>query len=318
MGKGGKDNKRSSSNARKGILKMLSKGVKAEKPLAEEPEFLKDIDLGIHSQDVEPELRLWLSDGRVIKNIEELYNAVKAMKPKVYNEHINKGKNEFAEWVGEVLRQDALANELQKAENREESAKILRMFVEKSKAFHLIAPAEKLLEEKELPAPKNLEEALMPIEEVEHASSSRETADIKDEEMALIAEESALSGEEENLNQRRLELSKRRYALIKKRGEFERRKFQHFLSNYNGKAVQIQETRPAEKPILHGSAAKEQLNLMINQARDMAKSGRINEAMGVYNHIKASMSKSLLTNVERKKVEYDLLGLEAEIKLAAL
>jgi hypothetical protein len=322
MGKGGKDKKSSSSNAnaRRGLLKMLSKGIKADKKKSvpqEEPEFLKDIDRGVHQKDAEPELRLWLSDGRVIKNIEELFFALKGMKDKVYKEHVNKGKNEFAEWVGEILRQDKLANEMLKASSKKDMEDILRLFVQRSKALPLIPAAEKLLEEKELPAPKNLEEALMPLDETE-SSTPTQNDELKAEEMALVAEEAALNREEESLNSKRLEISKRRYALIKKRGEFERRKFQHFLSNYNSK-VPVQEIKTEEEPLpAHGSAAKEQLATMIGQARDMAKAGRINEAMGVFNHIKSSMSKSLLTDIERKKIEYDLLGLETEIRLAAL
>ncbi|MFH1182191.1 MAG: hypothetical protein V1702_04490 [Candidatus Woesearchaeota archaeon] len=308
--------KSSSSSANKGLFKLLRSKAREETPVQqEEPDFLKEIDTGIHSRDVEPELRLWLSDGRVIRTIEELYNAVKNMKNSVYNEHVSKSRNEFADWVGEILGQEKLAHELAKAASRKESANILKMFVEKSKSIRLIPEAEKLLEEKELPMPKDLEEALMPKEQLKNAAP--ETDEVKVEEMRLLEEEAALNKEEEELNSKRLDVSRKRYALIKKRGEFERRKFQAFLTSYNNNSLPAP-IKPAKEQPVNKSAGKEQISMMISQAHEMAKSGRVNEAMGVFNHIKTSMNRSLLSDAEKRKVEYDLLGLEAEIRLAAL
>jgi hypothetical protein len=307
---------RNSSSARKGLFKLLRSKKKETPVQQEEPEFLKDIDTGIHNRDVEPELRLWLSDGRVIRTIEELYNAVKNMKNEVYSEHVSKNKNEFAEWVSGILGQEKLANELIKAASRKEAAEILKRFVEKSKALPLIAQAQVLLEEKELPMPKDLEEALMRPEELKN--SLPETDDLKIEEMRLLEEEAALNKEEESLNAKRLEVSRKRYAMIKKRGEFERRKFQHFLTSYNRKSIPPAQIKIDEQQPVHKSAVKEQIGMMIDQAHEMAKAGQVNEAMGVFNHIKSSVDRSPLTDSEKKKIEYDLLGLETEIRLAAL
>jgi hypothetical protein len=146
--------------------------------------------------------------------------------------------------------------------------------------------------------------------------NNAETSDLRTEEMRLLEEEAALNKEEEDLNAKRLEVSRKRYALIKKRGEFERRKFQNFLTSYHKNSIPMP-IKPAEEP-MHKSAVKEQIKLMIDQAHEMAKSGRVNEAMGVFNHVKKSMSTSPLTDSEKRRIEYDLLGLEAEIRLAAL
>lgn len=305
--------KSSSSRVNKGLFKILkSRAFEGIPSPEEEPEFLKEIDTGIHSKDVEPELRLWLSDGRVIRTIEDLYKAVKNMKEKIFNEHVDKNRNEFAEWVSEILGQEKLAGELANAPNRKDTADILKRFVEKSKSISLFPAAEKLINQKELPMPKDLEEALLPIEQYKAPET-----DINTEEMRLLEDEASLNKEEEALNAKRLEVSKKRYALIKKRGEFERRKFQHFLTNYNQKTIPAPVVKPIEQPI-HTSALKDQIKTMINQAQSMAQSGRVNEAMGVFNHIKKSVDRSPLTESEKKKIDYDLLGLETEIKLAAL
>jgi len=212
----------SSSSANKKLFRILKDKPKEEAPSQEEePEFLKDIDAGIHSKDVEPELRLWLSDGRVISTIEELYSAVKSMKARAYNEHVNKNLNEFADWVGQILSQENLAHELAKAKSQKQAAGILKQFIEKSKSIPLIPEAEKLLEEKELPAPKDLEEALSPEEEQPKIPVGKTDA-MNVEEMRLLEEEAALNKEEEELNAKRLEVSRRRYALIKKRANLKK------------------------------------------------------------------------------------------------
>jgi hypothetical protein len=308
----------SSSNANKGLFKILRNKPREELPeQQEEPQFLKDIDAGIHNKDVEPELRLWLSDGRVISTIEELYAAVKNMKSRSYSEHANRNQNEFADWVGQILGQEKLADELIKAGSQKKAVNILKMFVEKSKSIPLIPEAEKLIEQKELPAPKDLEEALAPVEQPDTPAGAK-TDVLRVEEMRLLEEEAAINKEEEELNAKRIDVSRKRYALIKKRGEFEKRKFQQFLTNYQQKTIPVSKIiKPVEAPE-QKSAVKEQIKVMISQAREMAKSGRVNEATGVFNHIKKSVNLNALSDAEKKKVEYDLLGLEAEIRLAAL
>jgi hypothetical protein len=298
---------------KKGVEKKNSKTSKNALSIErsqEEPEFLKDIDLGIHEKEVEPELRLWLSDGRVIKNIQELYNAIKNMKDNVYKEHVSGEKNEFADWVGEILGQESLASQLAKA-SKKDATLILKQFVEKSKSLPLLPAAEKLVEQKELPAPANLEETIEPKE------NDIPTDVLKTEEMRLLEEEAELNKEERELNAKRLEVSRKRYALIKKRGDLERKKFQDFLSNY-GKKDTIVIDKPIKDQEATHSATREHINELISQANELVKLGRVNEAMGLVQHIKASVGKSPLSDLEKKKIEYDLLGLETELRLAAL
>jgi hypothetical protein len=313
MGKKGVEKKSSTSkSSKKSIFNILKKKEETHSK-EDEPEFLKGIDLGIHEKEVEPELRLWLSDGRVIKNIEELYKAVKNMKNNVYNEHVSSSKNEFADWVGEILGQESLASELAKA-NKKEAADVLKRFVEKSKSIPLIPEAEKLIEQKELPAPKNLEEAIAPEQTVEEAPVS----ELKTEEMRLLEEEAALNREEREINAKRLEVSRKRYTLIKKRGELEKRKFQEFLTNYSKKEMPASSPKPIKDEAASHSANREHINELICQAHELLKLGRVNEAMGLFQHVKSSIGRSPLSDLEKKKIEYDLLGLETELKLAAL
>jgi len=57
----------------------------------------------------------WSCDGSIARNLEDLKNALLKMDKKSFTYHVNKEKNDFANWVKEVLGDDALANKLKKS-----------------------------------------------------------------------------------------------------------------------------------------------------------------------------------------------------------
>ena len=57
----------------------------------------------------------WSCDGSIIRNIEDLKNALLKMDKKSFNHHVNKEKNDFANWVKEVIGDDVLANKVKKS-----------------------------------------------------------------------------------------------------------------------------------------------------------------------------------------------------------
>lgn len=54
----------------------------------------------------------FLNDGRVVKNLYELAEALTNMKEKTFKHHVNKKKNDFSEWIKEVIQEEKLANEV--------------------------------------------------------------------------------------------------------------------------------------------------------------------------------------------------------------
>ncbi|MBU1204563.1 MAG: hypothetical protein KKE93_01520 [Nanoarchaeota archaeon] len=68
--------------------------------------------------DVNPEHNFWVSDGSILKNINDLLFALKKMKKNVFQFHINKEKNDFANWINDIIKDTKLAKELYKIKDR--------------------------------------------------------------------------------------------------------------------------------------------------------------------------------------------------------
>ena len=60
----------------------------------------------------EDELCFWVNNGPVLKNLEDLKNALEKISEETFKYHVNKGKNDFASWVKNVLNDKILANKL--------------------------------------------------------------------------------------------------------------------------------------------------------------------------------------------------------------
>jgi hypothetical protein len=59
-----------------------------------------------------------LNDGRILKNIKELADALEHMSNDVYAHHVNQDKNDFASWTEDVLYEKDLAEDLQQLDNQ--------------------------------------------------------------------------------------------------------------------------------------------------------------------------------------------------------
>ncbi|HLD89308.1 MAG TPA: DUF5752 family protein [Candidatus Nanoarchaeia archaeon] len=76
----------------------------------------------------------WICDGRILKNIYELNDALQTMTDDTFYYHVNKEKNDFASWIRDVMGGRKLAAELAKARNRLDAAKKIKAVLEKSKS----------------------------------------------------------------------------------------------------------------------------------------------------------------------------------------
>ncbi len=63
--------------------------------------FLKDVD---------PSESFWVNKGPVIRNIYELANAIENISDDTFEYHVNEQKNDFSEWVRNVLNDNELAD----------------------------------------------------------------------------------------------------------------------------------------------------------------------------------------------------------------
>jgi hypothetical protein len=75
--------------------------------------------------DVPDEKRFWLSDGRYLKNLEELQAALVQMSPETFHYHSNEEKTDFSNWVKDVMGDDKLAGDLLKCETQDRAAAVV-------------------------------------------------------------------------------------------------------------------------------------------------------------------------------------------------
>ena len=78
--------------------------------------------LDIH---ITPEQYFWLNNGRVLKNITELLNALKSMEDSIFYHHVSSDRNDFANWIKHVFKNDGLSYNLYNSKTRDEMVKAI-------------------------------------------------------------------------------------------------------------------------------------------------------------------------------------------------
>ena len=71
-----------------------------------------------------------VADGKKLKNIIELADALETMSEEIFRHHVNEFKNDFGAWVKDVFYDHSLAEDIYRAKNRfETQIAILRRLV---------------------------------------------------------------------------------------------------------------------------------------------------------------------------------------------
>ena len=71
-----------------------------------------------------------VADGKKLKNIIELADALETMTEEIFSHHVNEAKNDFSNWVKDVFYDHSLAEDISRAKNRlETQIAILRRLV---------------------------------------------------------------------------------------------------------------------------------------------------------------------------------------------
>jgi len=276
-----------------------------ELPKIEEPEFLREIDMEQEIK-VEPELALWLNDGRVVKNVEELAKAFKTMKSRIFQQHL--AKHDIIEWVRDVMENPQLAAELALAKSKKDASKIMDKH---TKAENKPTVAVHNQEEQEI---QKAIEKISYEPDVEVARSSP----LKEREKKLEEKERLLEMEEQHLNHKRIELADKRYKLIKERGDIEKERFEKLLENQGLHEEYIHDTAGMPEMELTSDYSKEKIQQLIDDTRKALDQGQIEEAKPLVEELKTAIELTEIPAKDSKKLEYDVLELEADLKLATL
>ena len=75
--------------------------------------------------EVPEDKRFWCYDGRVFKSLQELEAAFNEMTEETFRYHSNETKNDFSNWVRDVIGDEKMALDLQKSTSAAKAAKIV-------------------------------------------------------------------------------------------------------------------------------------------------------------------------------------------------
>jgi two-component SAPR family response regulator len=70
--------------------------------------------------------KFWVCDGRVLKNLNDLENALRTMNDGTYKYHVNGKKNDFYNWIKNVFNNSKLADEIRNSRNQLSAANKLK------------------------------------------------------------------------------------------------------------------------------------------------------------------------------------------------
>ncbi len=76
--------------------------------------------------DTAPEQCFWVNNGPILKNLEELANALPDMSDETFHHHVNNEKNDFSNWFRDVIGDQKLANDVLSSKNKESVLKKVR------------------------------------------------------------------------------------------------------------------------------------------------------------------------------------------------
>ncbi len=75
--------------------------------------------------DVPADKQFWVQDGRSLKNLAELAAALKEMSEETFRYHLNESKNDFLNWVRDVIGDDDLTGNLRQSTSRAQAGKVV-------------------------------------------------------------------------------------------------------------------------------------------------------------------------------------------------
>ena len=73
-----------------------------------------------------PDHCFWVNNGPILKNVEELADALESISEDTYSYHANKNKNDFSKWISEIIGDNKLANDLLSAKNKNSAVNKVR------------------------------------------------------------------------------------------------------------------------------------------------------------------------------------------------
>ena len=129
MAKKSKQVAKKSGNAQKAQIK----GVKQEISIQKETGKPAKVVLKSQIFGKAPEEKVfYLKDGRKLKSLVELTEALESMSEDVFRHHVNEARNDFSNWIKDVFKDEELAKDIKDIRDRTDAEiRLLKHFVKK-------------------------------------------------------------------------------------------------------------------------------------------------------------------------------------------
>ena len=75
--------------------------------------------------DCSPEQSFWVNNGPIVKNLDELSHALPELSNDIFSHHVNNDKNDFSNWIRDIIGDQKLANDIISSRNKESMLKKL-------------------------------------------------------------------------------------------------------------------------------------------------------------------------------------------------
>lgn len=92
----------------------------------------------MHTVTLSQEQYFLLHDGRALRDLRELHEALKNMSPELFSFHVNEERNDFTNWIRGVFHDEILADEVYRAKTQDKVLAVLNKKLnppQKKKAF---------------------------------------------------------------------------------------------------------------------------------------------------------------------------------------
>lgn len=265
----------------------------------EEPEILKKVDLSERTRKVEPEFYFWICDGRVIKDVKDLTQAMRNMREDVFNFHVTEYKNEFSDWIRSIVKDEKLADEISRAKTSEEAYAVLsgkKVKVKKKKSV------KEILKTKipGLRKGEEVKEEKLELGEIEEAITSEA---LKEEEAGLEKEEEA----EEVVEKPEAVLPYEKKIIPKPKKE-------EVI-----KRTEVKEVKEVKKRV--GKTKQNvvgRINKMLEEANYLVNQGDAAGAKSLTTKSRSLLKRASISKQEKKKLNHKIIDIETKAKLFML
>ncbi|MBI3034391.1 hypothetical protein HYY72_04475 [Candidatus Woesearchaeota archaeon] len=83
--------------------------------------------------DCTPDKCFWVNQGPILRNLNELSDALKGINDEQFTHHLNKDKNDFSKWVNDVFGDEELAKALSRVSTKTAAIKKINERIESLK-----------------------------------------------------------------------------------------------------------------------------------------------------------------------------------------